>query len=114
MRWVVALLAFATLSAPVAGSTAQTARAHLVVLDRSPLVVRGTRFAPRETVTVRVVVRGGPRFVKAARAGLGGTWTTRFRSASLGRCDSFFLRATGDRGSRAAYTELPPPCGADL
>jgi len=111
MRWVVALLALATLSTPVLGGAASPAGAHVVVLDRSPVVIRGTRFLPQESVTVRVVVRGGPRYAKIVRAGTGGRWTARFR-ANLGQCDSFFVRAVGQRGSRAAYTELPPPCGA--
>lgn len=112
MRWVVALLALATLSTPVVGVSASAVTAHVVVLDRSPLVVRGTRFVARESVTVRVVVRGGPRYVKTVRAGTDGRWTVRFHAAMLGLCDSFVVRAAGERGSRAAYTELPPPCGA--
>jgi hypothetical protein len=112
MRWVVVLLALAALSTSVAGASARLAAAHVVVLDRSPVVVRGTRFVPRENVTVRVIVRGGPRWTKTVTAGAGGTWTARFRSASLGRCASFWVRAAGGRGSKAAYTELPPPCGA--
>jgi hypothetical protein len=112
MRWVVALFALATLFTPVAGASQRPRSAHLIVLDRTPLTVRGTRFVAREPVIVRVVIRGGPRFTKAARAGEAGTWTARFRAVSLGSCDSFFLRAEGARGSRAAYTEFPPPCGA--
>jgi hypothetical protein len=112
MRWVVALLALATLSTPGVGGSASPAGAHVVVLDRSPVVVRGTQFVAQESVTVRVVVRGGPRYVKTVRAGAGGRWTARFRAASLGQCDSFLVRAVGERGSRAAYTELPPPCAA--
>jgi hypothetical protein len=111
---VVVLFALAVLSTSVAGASARSAGAHLVVLDRSPLVVRGTRFSAWESVTVRVVVRGGPRATKTLRAGAGGTWTARFRSTDLGRCDSFWVRAVGGRGSKAAYTELPPPCGPDF
>jgi hypothetical protein len=109
---VVVLVALAALCTPVASASPQPARAHVVVLERSPLTVRGTRFAAREPVLVRVVLRGGPRFTKAVTAGAAGTWTARFRGVSLGACDSFFLRAEGARGSRAAYTEFPPPCGA--
>jgi len=112
MRLVVVLLAIAALSTSAASATQRSASARVVVLDRSPIVVRGTRFVARENVTVRVIVRGGPRWIKTVRAGTGGTWTARFRSASLGRCASFFVRAAGSFGSRAAYTELPPPCGA--
>jgi hypothetical protein len=112
MRWVVVLLALVTLSTSVAGASARPARAHVVVLDRSPLVVRGTQFVPLESVTIRVIVRGGPRYTKTLRAGTGGRWTARFRSVSLRRCESFFVRAAGGRGSKAAYTEFPPPCGA--
>jgi hypothetical protein len=112
MRWVVVLLALAPLCTPVASASPQPARAHLVVLERSPLTVRGTRFVAHEPVIVRVVLRGGPRVTKAVTAGAAGTWTVRFRKVSLGSCDSFFLRAEGARGSRAAYTEFPPPCGA--
>jgi hypothetical protein len=113
MRWVLALVALAAgvaANAPGAPATSEVARVAL--LDRSPVVVRGVRFRTRETVTVRVVIRGGASSTKPVRAGAGGTWTARFPALSAGHCAAVVVRATGARGSRAAYTELPPPCGA--
>lgn len=66
----------------------------------------------RERVTVRIVVRGGPTVTKTVTAGLRGGWTVRALGLSLGHCTFFAVRATGARGSRAAYTEYLPPCGA--
>lgn len=82
-----------------------------MVPDRSPLTVRGVQFKAGERVAVRLVVRAGPRVTKAVRAGSRGGWTARFHDVTV-RCGSFVVRATGARGSIAAYTEQLPPCGA--
>jgi hypothetical protein len=76
-----------------------------------PLVVRGLRFEARERISVRVVVRGGPTLAKSVIAAASGTFSLRFPALTLGACASYVIRATGARGSRAAYTMHPPPCG---
>jgi hypothetical protein len=110
------LLAATTLlvSAGLAASTAQSgsnAKPRLVVLDRSPLVVRGLRFRADEDVRVRAIVRGGPRVTKNVVAGGGGVFNVRFASVSFRECGFVTVQATGARGSRASFTHHPPPCG---
>jgi hypothetical protein len=113
VRWfLAALLVASAVVTPAGGMLARSNGARVVVVDRSPVTVRGVQFKTRESVTVRVVIRGGPRASKAIQAGGGGTWTARFPTLRAGHCASVIVRATGARGSTAAYTEQPPPCGA--
>ena len=111
------LLALPTLLviAGLSASTAQSgsgAKPGLVVLDRSPLVVRGLRFKADETVRIRAILRGGPRAAKSVVASRGGVFNVRFASVWPGECAFLTVVATGARGSRAAFTLHPPPCGA--
>jgi hypothetical protein len=108
----VAVVAAVALLALVGGAAASGTAATVRPVDLSPLTVRGARFHPGEQVTVRVIVRGGARVTKAARAGAHGAFTVRFASLSLSACTSYWIRAAGARGSVAAYTMFPPPCGA--
>lgn len=112
VRWF-AVAAVASLTATAApAAPAHAERAHVVVVHRTPAVVRGTQFKPAESVTVRLVVRAGPRVSKIVRAGARGGWVVRFPAVELPVCGSFVVRATGSRGSTASYTEHLPPCGA--
>lgn len=72
--------------------------ATLAVADRDPLVIRGTRFLPREKVTL-LVSAPVPR-TRTLRAGPRGGFTTVFR-ITLDRCDELVVQAIGSRGSRA-------------
>jgi hypothetical protein len=108
----VALVASVALFALVGGAAASVTAATVRPVDLSPLTVRGARFHAGEHVTVRVIVRGGARVTKAARASAGGAFTVRFASLSLTDCAAYWIRAAGARGSVAAFTILPPPCGA--
>jgi hypothetical protein len=112
VRWFAAAAALAILGlVPTAGTTAIGPKPRLVLLDRSPVVVRGVRFHAREAVRVRAIVRGGPRLAKSVTASRQGVFTARFVSLSLRECAFFTAQATGARGSRAAFTLHPPPCG---
>ena len=96
-------------------STAQSgsgAKPRLVVLDRSPLVVRGLRFKADEDVRVRAILRGGARAAKSVVASRGGVFNVRFATVWPRRCAFLTVQATGSRGSRASFTLHPPPCGA--
>ena len=95
-------------SATVAGSGSKP---RLIMLDRSPLVVRGLYFDAGEAVRVRAIVRGGPRLAKSVTAGRNGVFGARFASLSLKRCSFLTVQATGARGSRASFTLHPPLCG---
>lgn len=113
MRTLVALsvLVIAGL-APSAAAPLADAKPRLLLLDRSPVVVRGLRFKADESVRVRAVVRGGYRVTKTVVAGPGGAFNVRFASMWPGECAFLTVHATGARGSRASFTLHPPPCGA--
>jgi hypothetical protein len=111
-----ALLACAAV-ALVAGSAradaSSTARAELRLVRATPLVVAGTRFLPRERVTVRVQVKGERR-ARAVTATRAGGLFVRFSSLVYDRCATpFRIWAIGSRGSRAELstprTQCPPP-----
>ena len=106
---VISLAALGFLAAP--GAPAADERASLALADRSPVVVAGAGFAPRERVTVRVAA-AGKRLSKAVRA----TPAGRFRAAfvtPVDRCVALLVTATGAAGNVARLREPPPPCGID-
>lgn len=107
---VIAAIALAVL-APSAAATRTDSKPRLLVVDRTPLVVRGLRFRAAERVQVRVVVRGGARAAKTVVAGRDGVFNARFASLRVGRCAFVTVQATGTRGSRATFTQHPPLCG---
>jgi hypothetical protein len=86
-------------------------KARLIMVDRSPLAVRGLNFYAGEDVRVRAIVRGGPRLAKSVTTGRNGVFKARFASLSLSNCSFLTVHATGARGSRASFTLHPPPCG---
>jgi hypothetical protein len=96
---------------PAAAATGSDSKPRLVVLDRTPIVVRGLRFEAGERVYVRAIVRGGPRAAKTVVATRGGVFSARFASVRAGRCAFVTVQATGTRGSRARFTQHPPLCG---
>jgi hypothetical protein len=88
-------------------------KARVIMVDRSPLVVRGLNFRAGEAVRVRAIVRGGPRLAKSVTAGRKGDFRARFASLSLTHCSFVTIHASGARGSRASFTLHPPLCGPD-
>lgn len=82
----------------------------LQVTDPSPFTVVGMRFVPLERVTVVAQVEG--RHVQMATANAAGVFTVRFAGVTLGHCQAYIVRATGDRGSQAylrSLSECMPP-----
>lgn len=75
-------------------------RPMLVPVVTAPLEVRGSHFAPRERVRVRVTV-GDEHYSRRARAGRGGSFTIAF--ADVDGCDGVTGVATGSRGSHASF-----------
>jgi hypothetical protein len=107
----------AALAALATASTASTqdARPAVRLMDDNPVVVRGSHFAPEESVAVRVVVRGRTPFAKTVLAGRLGGFTARFESHALPRCPAYVITAVGASGRKATLRQLiPPPCGIDL
>ena len=97
----------ASASVSAAGDTAL--RPSLTVSAPGPVVVSGARFRPFERVTLRFVVSGEPS-LKVVRASAAGRIVARFLQG-VPDCEAFSLSAVGNRGSRAFYRQLPPPCG---
>lgn len=99
------LAAAAAATALTVGAEAQpTARPTLRAIDESPFTVRGTGFVPGERVTVVVAARDTWR--RIVTAGQLGGFTAVFRAASIDSCQPFYVRATGDRGSRAVLRRI--------
>lgn len=78
------------------------------VVDRTPLVVRGSGFVAEERVTV--VVAAGSRWTRRVAATARGTFVARF-AVSLGRCARYSVQAFGSAGSRARLLPTRPTIG---
>jgi hypothetical protein len=96
---------------PSAAALLADAKPRLLVLDQTPVVVRGLYFKADESVRVRAIVRGGSRATKVVEAGPGGGFNVHFASMRPGKCRFLTVQAIGARGSRASYTVPPHPCG---
>ena len=91
------------------GSTALGAgrSGTLAVVDREPLTIRGSRFLPREQVTL--LVSAPVPLTRTLRAGSRGGVTTVLR-LRLDRCDELVVQAIGSRGTRAQLDVGLPAC----
>jgi hypothetical protein len=104
---VIALVVALALLAPAQAP----AKAALRVVDKQPLVVRGTGFRPGERVLVLAAARrsGSERVFATA----GGVFTARFEFG-VPRCTRIWIRAIGSRGTQARYlTRIAPDCQPD-
>jgi hypothetical protein len=117
MRWLVVGALFAALSAaPVSASLSRDAevsslRPTLRLLSSDPLAVRGENFKPGERVVVRLIERT-ERSLRVT-ASERGSFVADFDRIEIGRCETFWLSATGSRGSRAALKRIAPACLPD-
>ena len=50
---------------------------------------------------------------RADDADVRGRIAVRFRGMTLGDCPTYFVSASGNKGSRAGLRSVPRPCGAD-
>lgn len=98
MKKVGVVLFSLSLLAVANASAGLSDRPTLRLADRTPLVVVGGGFEPRERVTLVLVA--DRRVSEKLRAGAGGNFVARF-NWSLGRCTRFSLQAYGSNGSRA-------------
>jgi hypothetical protein len=105
-----AALTLAGLSSAVAPSAA-TGKAKLVMVDGSPLTIRGLSFRSREPV--KVIVASRKRITKRLYATSRGTFVVRFSGIDVDRCEGFAAFAIGARGSKATlgrpHVYCPPP-----
>jgi hypothetical protein len=88
------------------GAAGSGAEAALRLVDRNPLVVKGTGFASHENVRVTLV--GGERTNTRARADDHGTFVVTFPMASS-RCDLARVIAVRSGGGRVVLKLLPLP-----
>jgi hypothetical protein len=101
-----------------AGAVSAAPRAPLLRIPATePLTVRGLYFHPGERVTVTVLLHqqvsvNAP--VHRMKASPTGAFLTRFTAVVVGDCDLYVVRAVGNMGSRAAYKQPRPVCGAEL
>jgi hypothetical protein len=93
--------------ATVAASTAvaATTRARIAVTSTAPVTIDGSGFRSRERVTVTLMAKDLRRKVVAASAK--GAFTAKFAGATIGYCESYFIRAKGNRGSLAVVKVMP-------
>jgi hypothetical protein len=92
----------------VAASAALAAPARLVIMDKSPVAIRGSNFHPGEHVLVSFSSKGD-RASKRVRAGTGGGFMARFPAMQIASCAAYIVRATGDEGSHSAL-KVTPEC----
>lgn len=80
---------------------AQKGKPRILAAGLSPLVIKGTGFAPGENVTVRMV-DGAVKTKRATKASAQGSFTVRL-TAPANRCNGMTVIAVGDKGSRTAF-----------
>jgi len=95
-------------------ASASTRSAHITMVSRSPVVVRGTGFLPGERVTVTVSAK--KTYSKIVTASRLGVFRATFQGSSIGYCQFYSVRAKGSRGSTAAFKVIaecaaPGPSG---
>jgi hypothetical protein len=90
------------------GSGGTAGKPMLVLVETSPLTVRGINFEATEHVSV--TVRGQARSRRALEAGKAGAFVARFPNVSVDDCQGFSVLAVGSDGSRASLSRRPGPC----
>ena len=90
----------------VVASAALAAPAKLVIMDRSPVAIRGSSFHPGEHVLVSFSAKGD-RASKRLVAGTGGGFMARFPAMHIASCAAYMVRATGDEGSHFTLKVTP-------
>lgn len=104
MRWLVVFCAGAlVLSVPSLTGAQGLARPSLVLVDGSPLVVRGSGFRANERVTVFLQAR--ENWTRRTDATSSGSFAMRFPEAAP-VCGGVSAHAFGARGSRARLLPL--------
>jgi hypothetical protein len=88
-------------------AVASSSAVHLTVPSRSPVVVRGTGFHASERVTVTVTVAAKSTHRKVVTAGARGNIRAAFPGFSIGYCESYVVRARGNRGSSGVFKVIP-------
>ncbi|MFL6016060.1 MAG: hypothetical protein ACJ74I_02920 [Gaiellaceae bacterium] len=105
MRFVL-LLALVAASLPLTAA-ASTRKPEVVLLNSSPVTVRGTGFHRSERVVVTVAASS--MGTKKAIASTRGAFRIVFPGLKVGYCEGYTIRAKGNRGSNA-FVRIIPEC----
>ena len=104
MRLVVAVgLALVAVAAATAGSTRP---ARIVIVERTPLVVQGARFAPAQRVRISATSSYG-RATRTGRTTVRGTFRVRFPGISLPGCAMVSIRVTATNEAPVVLRVVP-------
>ena len=102
-----ALLALSSVAAGATDGAELKRRPSIAVVSDSPLTVTGRGFRRFERVTVRTSV-AGTAYMRRARAGRAGRFTTRFAGVSA-ECHPFVITAVGGWGKPRGGKAHPDP-----
>lgn len=102
-----AFVAASMLGAVGGASAAYEGVPHVLIAQRAPLIVVGRGFIGRERL--RLVVRGSSSVSRELRANAAGSFTARFPSIQVSRCDalSIVVRRSGATSVRGFAKPLP-------
>lgn len=95
------------LIAPLASAASESTQPALRVLDKDPLILRGTGFKPAERVKVTVVTQPA-QLVRRARASRFGTFVVQFDTIVDACYGARGAAAVGTRGSKASIVLARP------
>ena len=115
IAWGLLALALVAAASATASTTTQTARPTLTLVQRIPLLVRGTHFRPGERVRLTATA-GTTHAAAATTATRTGRIVARFDYAPP-ICTRIVVHAAGQRGDRATLVVKPStgstgvPCG---
>ena len=93
-----------------AGAPAASSAPALRVCSFAPFSVRGTHFQPSEHV--RVTLGSRAAHVMRVHATAHGTFVATFQGVTAQRCDGYFVRALGSKGSVAVLRTHPLACAS--
>lgn len=99
---LIAMAGALALGAPAASANQPTLRLRSL----QPVTVSGTRFNSLERVTVTV----NGRWMRRVTTDRAGSFLVTFRNVSIGRCDSYRIKAVGSKGTRVVLHPPPPMC----
>ena len=105
-----AALALVLVLAVVAPAAASSTHARVWLSAERPLTVRGTGFAARDRVAVRVT-KAGVVFRRTVTASAAGRFAARWARGLPTACGSTRVVAAGSSGRRATYTAVVDDCG---
>jgi hypothetical protein len=86
-------------------AAAREANPSLALVDRAPVTVRGTGFAPRQRVVLRAST-GGETARQALRTGARGGFVLRLQALRFDPCTGLTLHAFGAAGTELARLKI--------